>query len=420
MSQYKKIICGKLYNGIDPDFHEKMEILVDGKTISAVGKNLSCPADTEVIDLAHLTVTPGMIDAHVHPSFFDWRTAYQDTFENSDGWRCLAIARNVAKTLETGFTTIRTLGWFREDYIMDVKRAVNEGYIDGSRMVVAAHMLRTPGSHGDMTKLLRNDPQHMLLLSNLLPANGSGADYFVRATRHEITLGSDLIKILAGGGFFAPNDDPEHTHMTDDELRAIIDTARMHHVPVTIHAYGPELIQKAVRFGVTGVEHGSLMDEETARMMEESSTYLVPTFCPYEDAVNPDEASLSQKSATFRAKLEKFQKRLQEGRRVILDSKIKLGYGTDLVAVHDSFECGWEYHFWMKNGIDPFFIMQAATKNNAEILEIGHLVGTIEPGKLADISGWGRDLLTDPDSLRDCAFVMKEGKQYQARSHMNL
>lgn len=153
--------------------------------------------------------------------------------------------------------------------------------------------------------------------------------------------------------------------------------------------------------------------------MEKSGAYLVPTFCPYEDAVNPDETSLAQ-SETFRAKLVRYQKRLQESRRIIMDSKIKLGYGIDLVAVHQNYECGWDYHFWLKNGIDPFFALQAATKNNAEILEISHKVGTLEPGKYADISAWGRDLLHDPDALRDCAFVMKEGRIYPARSHLNL
>ena len=102
----------------------------------------------------------------------------------------------------------------------------------------------------------------------------------------------------------------------------------------------------------------------------------------------------------------------------IINSKIKLGYGTDFVSVHNNFESGWEYYCWMVNGMDPFRALQAASKNNAEICEVDHLVGTIEPGKLADIAGWGRDLLKDPHALRDCAFVMKEGEVYPAKSHI--
>jgi len=116
--------------------------------------------------------------------------------------------------------------------------------------------------------------------------------------------------------------------------------------------------------------------------------------------------------------LNKYQSRLQKGRQIIINSKIKLGYGTDMVAVHNNYESGWEYNAWLSNGMDPFRALQAATKTNAEICEIADKVGTIEPGKFADISAWKRDLLKDPDALRDCAFVMKEGKIYPAESRI--
>ncbi|CAM5217068.1 Imidazolonepropionase [Ureibacillus acetophenoni] len=407
-----KIKCGKLYDGIKAELQENMEILIKGEKILAVGRNLACPEDTEIIDLSKVTVTPGMIDAHVHPQFFDWHDTYDDTVYYSDGWRALAVSNTVQKSLAGGFTSIRSVGWFREDFALDVKRAVEKGYIAGARLIVAPHFLCTPGSHGDMTQVVASNPHLADYLQSLYPGCGSGADFFVGAVRREVKLGADFLKIMATGGFATPNDSPEDIQMNDSEFKAIFDTAKELGISTTAHAYAPNLIQKLISFGITGIEHGSLMDEETARMMEESDTYLVPTFMPYENAIHGDEASLAQKSPEFRRKLGIYKDRLVKGREVIINSNIKLGYGTDFVTVHNSYENGWEYWAWLNNGMDPFRALAAATKNNAEILEIDDIVGTIEPGKLADISAWNRDLLTDPFALMDCAFVMKNGKVY--------
>lgn len=417
---FKKIKCGKLYDGIKPILSEEAEILIEGKLIKEVGHNLACPDDTEIIDLSDLTVTPGMIDAHVHPQYFYWKDVYaSDTVFNSDGYRAIATAECARRTLLGGFTTIRTLGWAREAYELDVKRAIEEGHIQGSRMVVSSHVICTPGSHGDMTQVLRKNPYLSDYMAGIYPAMGNGADFFTGVVRREKKMGYDFLKIMATGGFASPNDSPEDIQLNDAELKAIFDTAREVKISSTAHVYAPELMQKLIGFGITGMEHGSLMDKETAKMFEDTGTYLVPTFCPYEDVINPDPESIAKKDAFFRRKLELYRARLQEGRETIINSKIKLGYGTDLVTVHNNHESGWEYNAWLSNGMDPFRILHAATKVNAEICEIDGITGSIEPGKHADIAGWRRNLLKDPDALRDCSFVMKEGRFYQAESRMN-
>lgn len=418
MANCIKIKCGKLYDGLKDTLQKDMEILVIGNKIEAVGHNLPAPEKTELIDLSNCTVTPGMIDAHVHPEFFDWKDIYTDTVYNSDGYRALATAATARKTLLGGFTTIRSLGWFREAYELDVKRAIDAGYMEGSRLVVSSHFLCTPGSHGDMTQAVRNNPYLSDYMMKEYPTCGNGADFFVGAVRREKKMGFDFLKIMATGGFATPNDDPDDIQLNDTEFKAIFDTAKEVKISVTAHAYGPRLMKKLIGFGITGIEHGSLMDKETAKMFEDSGTYLVPTFVPYDDAIHGDKKSMSQKSASFKKKLEKYQDSLRCGREIIRNSKIKLGYGTDMVAVHQNYESGWEYNAWLNSGMDPFRALEAATKNNAEICEISHLVGTIVPGKLADIAGWKRDLLKDPDALRDCAFVMKDGKVYQSESRI--
>ncbi len=417
---FKKIKCGKLYDGIKPKLHENAEILIEGKLIKEVGHNLPCPENTEIIDLSDLTVTPGMIDAHVHPQYFYWKDVYaSDTVFNSDGYRAIATAECARRTLLGGFTTIRTLGWAREAYELDVKRAIEEGHIYGSRMVVSSHVICTPGSHGDMTQVLRKNPYLSDYMASIYPAMGNGADFFTGVVRREKKMGYDFLKIMATGGFASPNDSPEDIQLNDAELKAIFDTAKEVKISSTAHVYAPELMQKLIGFGITGMEHGSLMDKETAKMFEDTDTYLVPTFCPYEDVIHPDPESIAKKDAFFRRKLELYQVRLQKGRETIINSKIKLGYGTDLVTVHNNHESGWEYNAWLSNSMDPFRILHAATKVNAEICEIDDITGSIEPGKSADIAAWGRNLLKDPDALRDCAFVMKEGRVYLAESRMD-
>ncbi|MEG2185527.1 MAG: amidohydrolase family protein [Cloacibacillus sp.] len=417
--KFVKVRCGKLYDGLKPELQKEVEILVEGKKISAVGHNLPAPENTEVIDLSNMTVTPGLIDAHMHTQYFHWKDVYADTVFNSDGYRTLAVATCARRTLLSGFTTIRSLGWWREAYELDVKRAIEEGYVEGSRLVVSSHFLCTPGSHGDMTQVVRQNPYLSDYMMNQYPTCGNGADFFRGAVRREKKMGCDFLKIMATGGFATPNDDPDDIQLCDEEFKAIFDTAKEVKISVTAHAYAPNLMKKLIGFGITGMEHGSLMDQETAKMFEDSGTYLVPTFMPYEDAIHPDEESMAKKSPAYNRKLHKYMKQLQEGRRIIIDSKIKLGYGTDMVAVHNNYESGWEYYAWLTNGVDPFRALQAATKNNAEICEVDDVTGTIEAGKFADFAGWKRDILHDPHALRDCSFVMKEGKIYPAVSRMD-
>lgn len=421
--KYTLIKCGKLYDGIHDELFDNREILVEDKIIKEVGENLEVPEGAEVIDLSHLTVTPGMIDAHMHTPFFDWHDVYADTVFNSDGYRALAAYHCAEKSLYAGFTTIRSIGWFKEAFELDVKRAINEGYLPGARMVVAPHLLGTTGSHGDLTQTVRSNPDLMDYMEKVqYHGTGNGPDFFRAAVRRDVKLGADFIKIMATGGYATPNDDPEDIQMSDAEFEAIFSTAKELGITVTAHVYGPELMQKLIGFGIDGMEHGSMMDEKTAAMIEDAGIYLVPTFCPYQDCIENDEETMLKKAKPFHDKLHFYQDRMIAGRKVILDSKIKLGYGTDFVTIHNNYESGWEYAAWVRSmkmyydDVDPFRILRAATKTNAEICQVDKYTGTIEPGKYADISGWKLDIY-DENFLRSCGFVMKEGVTYPAEDH---
>lgn len=416
MEKLTYIICGKLYNGIDDELKENQKILIKGKLIEAVGSDIEAPEGAEVIDLSDVTVTPGMIDGHMHMDYFDYHTVRDEAYFNSEEMKTLAIARCAKKTLERGFTTVRHIGGITSAGYgaIAVKKAIEAGHIEGSRLVAAPLFLCSPGSHGDLSQAYAANPTVSNLLQKQSTTLGSGADFFVNAVREQVKYGSDFIKLMATGGFFTPNDTPSQRQLNDEELTAIMRTAKDLGVTVTAHVYESSHMQELIKHGIDGMEHGSLMDEETAKMFEETGTYLVPTFCPYEEAVHYDPVAIAEKPPEFRAKLEYYKDALAAGREVIKNSNIKLGYGTDFVANHQNYESGYEFEAWMKSEMGAFRALKAATKNNSEILQLEDKIGTIEVGKYADIAAWNRDLLTDPKALLDCAFVMKEGTVYPA------
>lgn len=407
------LLCGQLFDGKTEALQEGMEILVRGRTIAEVGRSLPRPESCRIVDLKDAAVTPGMIDAHVHPDGFRVEHVLEETIYASDEWRTLAGLHTAQRALRRGFTTLRIAGAMvaRTYGLADVRRAIDCGYFEGARLNIAFFPLTATGGHGDLTQRLVQNPMLADLYEEACPSIGNGPDFFRKMVRRQIKYGADFIKIMATGGFASPVDAPEEVHMVDAEFEAVMETAHCLRRTVTAHAYAPELIQKLVRMGIDGIEHGALMDAQTAELMEKQGTYLVPTFSPYDDIVHPDEEALRKKSPYFQRKLRQYAPRLQAARDVIRQSNLRLGYGTDFVAVHECYENGYEYSAWLRSGMPPFRALKAATSINAEILGRDD-IGVIAPGKLADIAAWKRDLLTDPDALLDCAFVMKDGVVY--------
>lgn len=418
MTNTTLIKCGKLYDGIMDDLQENIEILVEGNLIKAVGKNLSYSADTKILDLSETTVTPGIIDAHTHLTFFEWSNRKYETVFNSPIYKSMAVVHNAGKALRRGFTTLRHMGGNSDDGYgaIDAKRVINQGYFEGSRLVVLPYVQCTAGSHGDSSQQAAANPALSKYLCNTYPAMGSGPDFFRNSVRESVKYGADFVKIMSAGGFSTPNDSPDDEQMSDEEMIAVIETAHKLYKKCCAHVYATPSIIKLVNMGIDELEHCSMITEEAARLMEEKSVSLIPTFCPYDEIVRLNEENLSKKPLEFQQKLRFYAPRLIAGREIIINSKIKLGYGSDLVSVHRSYEGGYEYESWMLSGIDPFRILRAATATNAEILGLADKTGTIEPGKYADISAWNRDLMTDPKALLDCAFVMKDGKIYETET----
>lgn len=409
------LICGKCFDGVRQELEEDVKILVEGERIAAVGRDLARPAGAEVVDLSHLTVTPGLIDAHVHFDFLSGQTGGPGArFLASDEQKTLTLLYNAQQSLKRGFTTVRHAGGKITGFgAVDVKRAIDAGLFQASRLVVVAHAVAAPGAHTDASTYFRTNPALADGVRGLYPNIGTGADFARAAARREIEYGADVVKLMATGGFASPNDGPEDMQLEPDEIKAALDVARHLRTPTTAHVYTAEMVRLLVELGITGVEHASLIDADTARLMLERGVYVVPTFVPYEEIIHRDEAMLARKAPEFRAKLLQYADRLQQGRAVLVDmilhSDLLVGYGTDIVSLYPNYDCWREFKAWRDSGIPALRTLVAATSDNARILRRPEL-GSIAPGQVADLAGWGRDLLTDHEALSECAFVMKGGR----------
>ena len=419
MPTYTLIRCGQLYDGQQDTLQTGMEILIEDDIIREVDKKVAAPAGCAVIDLSHLTVTPGLSDAHVHLGTGNWRERPREIFYESPTFKGMAVLYNAKKALMRGFTTLRHCGTNSDDGYGSVtaKRMIDAGYFEGARLVVAPHYLGATNGHGDSSQNMSGNPAFSTWIWHQYPGYGFGADMFKERVREQVKFGADFIKVFATGGFSTPSDGPEDITLDDDELRAIIQTAHALGKKVTSHTYAPNLAKKQVEMGIDGIEHGALIDcPETLALMKARGTDLVPTFTPYEDIIHLNESSLKSKPEAFRKKLYQYAEWLSRARKAIIASDLDLGYGTDMVTVYNPYDCGMEFRVWMLNGVDPFRALAAATRVNAKIMELEGQIGAIAPGYRADIAGWASDLMTDPDALKACAFVMKDGVQHQTEA----
>lgn len=407
--------CGACFDGVREELTERVGILVrDGRIVRA-GQELARPRGAELLDLSHLTVTPGLIDAHVHFDFLSNQTGGAGArFLASDEMKTLTLLYNARQSLKGGFTTVRHAGGKISTFgAVDVKRAIDAGMFQASRLVVVAHAVSTPGCHTDASTYFRGNPHLADALQGLYPNIGSGADFARAAARREIKYGADVVKLMVTGGFASPNDTPEDMQMEVDEIQAVLDVARHMGRPTTAHVYTAQMVSLLAELGITGVEHASLLDRAALEQLLAHGTYVVPTFVPYEEILREDQAMLERKPPEFRAKLLRYAARLRQGREVLVDAilhtELLVGYGTDIVGLYPNYDCWREFKAWRDSGIPALRTLRAATSDNAKILRRPEL-GSIAPGQLADLAGWDRDLLEDHEALSHCAFVMKDGQ----------
>jgi imidazolonepropionase-like amidohydrolase len=372
-------------------------VLIDGEKITAVGSGLAIPAGATVIDLGSATLLPGLIDAHVH------LTGRADMH----GYRALGIslpkqtldgAVNAGLTLRAGFTTARNVG---ADGFSDValRDTINEGGLPGPRLLVSGPALGITGGHCD---------------NNMLPfeadAVGEGVADGPEAARAKVRrnfkYGADLIKICASGGVLSKGDAVGAPQYTVEEMTAIAGEAHRQGKKVAAHAHGTLSIKEAITAGIDTIEHVSLIDDEGIRLAKEKGTFLVMDIYNDDYILSEGEKagflpeSLEKERAIGKLQRESFQRAWKGG--------AKMAFGTD-AGVYPHGDNAKQFAYMVQYGMTPMQAIQAATKYGAEALGMQDRVGTLEPGKFADLIAVAKDPLADVRALENVPFVMKGG-----------
>jgi imidazolonepropionase-like amidohydrolase len=382
-------------------------LIRDGK-IESLGEKIAVPPGATVIDLSRMTALPGLIDCHTHladgaheanadPLSQLKRTASQVVLES---------VPNARVTLESGFTTVRDVGVYRALNDIALRDAINRGYILGPRMFVAGAYITITGGAGAMTGFAPD-----IQLPWDLRYGEANSPWEVRQKVRQLAHdGADHIKVLSTGAVLTHGSNPNSVEFTPEELQAAVSEAKNFGLRVEAHAHAAEGIKNAIRAGVASIEHATLIDDEGLALAKEHGTYLDMDIyddeCIQEDGKNNSMPLdfLEHDRSLGEAQRQRFTKAVRGG--------LKMSFGTDAgVCPYDV--SARQFAFMVKYGMTPMQAIQSATSNAADLLGKSDLLGSLKPGKYADIIAVSGDPLADVRVLEHVNFVMKQGHIYK-------
>jgi imidazolonepropionase-like amidohydrolase len=384
-------------------------VVVTDDRIVAVGASgsVSVPAGARVIDLGDATLLPGFIDAHTHIIGRPLSDPASDIAAVKDipAYAAIVGVSNARKTLMGGFTTIRVLGSPDFDDVA-LRQAITNGVVPGPRMQVAAHSFGITGGHCD-----ENGYTPGLEDRDYRTGVADGVDEVRKAVRYQVKYGADVIKICATGGVLSEGDAVGATQYTLEEMQAVVSEAAKLDRKVAAHAHGTEGIKLAVRAGVASIEHGSFLDEEGARMMAQRGTFLVPTISAGEFVEN---AAKSGRLTGLRAeKALAAAQGMRSSVRLAQRLGVPIALGTD-AGVGEHGANGHEFTLMVTwGGLTPMQSIVAGTSSAAKLLGWEKQIGTLAPGKWADIVAVPGDPTSDIKLMEKPSFVMKGGVVYR-------
>ncbi len=407
IAQTTVIHCGNLIDGVSDDLKRDVSLIVEGNTITGIERGFIETTDNEtLIDLSNAFVMPGFIDMHVHIESEYGKDSYLKKFTLDKADKAFQAVSNAKMTLEAGFTTIRDLGGSGVNTAL--RDAINKGTVSGPRIYSVNKSLAITGGHADPT----NGYGEHIMCATPGPESGvcDGVEECMKAVRQQVKLGADWIKITATAGVLSIAKDGDGPQFTIEEIKAIVDTGKDRGVKVAAHAHGVEGMQRAIKGGVTTIEHGSYMDEETMDLMKQYGTYLVPTITAgssvadsakiagyFPDVVTPKALAVGPQIQNT------FGKAYKAG--------VKIAFGTD-AGVFKHGKNAKEFELMVEVGMPPMEAIQCATSVNAALLE-NDKIGVLETGRFADIVACENNPLEDITELQRIIFVMKDGRIYK-------
>lgn len=391
-------------------------IVKDGRIASVAPGYLDTSAagaadgDTvKIIDLKNSFVLPGLIDSHVHILGENNPKARLQTVEMSDADDAIAGAGFAKKTLLAGFTTVRDVGAGPGDAIFALRDGIAKGEVEGPRIFASGATISVTGGHGDGTQGYRDDIAHVLQS----PAVCNGAPDCRRAVREQVRRGADHIKLTATGGVLSNTAAGLEQQFFDDELEAIVKSAHAMGRKVTAHAHGVAGINAALRAGVDSIEHGTYLNDESIKLFKKNGAYLVPTLLAGATVVEWAQDPNSFLLPPQRAKALEVGPLMHDMAGRARKGGVKIAFGTD-TGVSKHGENAREFALMVKAGFTPMEAIRSATTAAADHLGKGDVLGSIAPGKYADIIAVDGDPLADVNALLDVDFVMKDGAVYKA------
>jgi len=407
-AQKTYIQCGKLIDGVSNSVQSVVTIIVEGNMITDVQNGyINGSAGDKLISLKDKTVMPGLIDCHVHLEDQFSKNTLLEGFTLTDADIAYRAALNAKKTLMAGFTTVRDLGGSGVN--ISLRKAVQQGLVDGPRIITAGRAISASGGHMDNSVGFRDDAFN----HKMGPDDGvaDGRDELIKAVRLQIKRGSDVIKIASTGGVLDLSENSSGAEFTIDEIKAVVETAKDYGLRVACHAHGAEGIRRAILGGVTSIEHGSYMNEEDMELAKKYGTYLVPTI-------------IAGKSVADSAKIPGYfppviaRKAIEVGTRIqqtfgkAYKAGVKIAFGTD-AGVYAHGKNYKEFEYMVEAGMPPMEAIKAATTSAADLLGIADKTGSIKKGMYADIIAVDGDPLADIKVMKNVTFVMKQGKIYK-------
>ena len=382
-------------------------VVVRGGRIEAVEDGFATPSGARVIDLRDRFVLPGLIDSHVHLS--SDRAGNEGLiagFTESPQIGAYEALWNGQKTLGAGFTTVRNLG--DGGATLALREAVARGWVTGPRIVDAGSSISTTSGHMDGRLGIREELHDDIPHENLC----DGVEECRKAVRRQIGRGADVIKIATTGGVNSRIGAGLGKQMFDDEAKAIVDTAHLYGKKVAVHAHGADGIAVALRAGADSIEHGTLIDDESIALFRKTGAYYVPTLSTVNGYLERIAANPNAYSPEVRAKIDWRIGITGKALEKAVPAGVRIAFGTD-AGVSKHGRNADEFELMVKHGMTPASAIQAATVNAADLLGLSQEIGTIEPGKAADIIAVAGDPLADVRVLKQVGFVMKDGKVFK-------